>query len=142
LIGNLRAVAKESPQAVLVSVQAGVAALRQSKSAKPGGVDSNATAALTEAAKLSAKMPPGKITATPPEAAIVGKTYGLQIVGRLNNGQGFACMATVRIDKKDGKAVSGVIVANSDGVGVNGAVLIAAGSLVGHALSTPAVSSK
>jgi hypothetical protein len=116
---------------VLTAVRTNVAVLRGSKSAQPGGLSTDQTARLAEAAKtVPASLPHGRFVGATPDEPQVGKTYGIQLLGRTANGVPYATMASVRLDAVTDNEVSGVVVANSDGIGVDGKVVITAGSVV------------
>ena len=74
LIANLSNVTAESAQEVLLSVRAGVAVLRDTHGAKPGGLTDDETAILAAAAKIApATLTKGRIMAPIPGEAKIGR---------------------------------------------------------------------
>jgi hypothetical protein len=137
LIATVSASPAATAEDTLLSVRAGVAALRENKGTKPGGLGADQAQALADAAKAAPpNLPKGQFTTAPPSEAVVGKTYGLQLVGRTSTGVAYACMASVRLASVTTSTIGGVIVAHSDGIGTDGSRVIPAGALVNQMMKS------
>jgi hypothetical protein len=136
LIRSVSTTPPTSAEEALASVQAGVAALRGSKSAQPGGLGPDQIAALVAAAKtVRADLPRGTFRSAVPDEPKTGHVYGVQLRGRTDTGVPYAALASVRLDTVNPNEISGTILTHSDGIGVNGDLIFFAGELVGTKLS-------